>query len=223
MQKWDKGMWWWLESLILIVWIEFTEQEMTMARMRRRGLMHVLVDAMEVPRRTWWTDARWNWRTLAWWYQETQGARNIRKRVDHCQECAWKNHSQARPSWITCNHLWPHTRIYSFSSTQSKLEQLRYFASTPDSKQKDIPGSAHFKKLYRFMEEQVQVEWLYLEYLTGDSQKTTKPLCEFHTKLSCSASGLERVPRPMPDQNALQNCATCPLTRPLLLLQVVAT
>lgn len=73
------------------------------------------------------------------------------------------------------------------------------------------------------MEEQVQVEWLYLEYLTGDSHKTTKPLCEFHTKLSCSAPGLERVPRPMPDQNALQNCATSPLTRPLLLLQVVAT
>ena len=61
------------------------------------------------------------------------------------------------------------------------LVQLRYmqsfhcdsqqFGSAPDSKQKNIPGAAYFKKLNTFTTEHVQVEELYLEYPIGGYQK----------------------------------------------------
>lgn len=82
-------------------------------------------------------------------------------------------------------------------------EHLRQFLSTPDSKRKTIPGNAYFTKLDTFMKEHVQVGELYLEYLKGDCENTKKTLCEFCTKFPPSVPGLERVPRPMPDQEAL--------------------
>lgn len=44
-------------------------------------------------------------------------------------------------------------------------EQLRQFVSAPDSKRKNIPGAAYFKKLNIFMTEHVHVGELYLEYI----------------------------------------------------------
>lgn len=63
------------------------------------------------------------------------------------------------------------------------------------------------------MEENVQVGELYFEYLKVDCQKTNETLCEFCTKLLCSAPSLERVPRPMPDQNALPELCYLPFDK----------
>ena len=93
---------------------------------------------------------------------------------------------------ITCNHFWPYTRMHGFSSTQNNYAS---FFSAQDSKKKDIPGSAYFKKINMFMEEHVQVGKLYLEYIKGDCQSTNKTLCGFRAKFPRTAPGLERVPR----------------------------
>ena len=63
------------------------------------------------------------------------------------------------------------------------------------------------------MTEHVQVGELYLEYLKGDCQKTNKTLGEFCTKLPCSTPGLERVPRPMPDHEALPDLFYLPFDK----------
>ena len=63
------------------------------------------------------------------------------------------------------------------------------------------------------MTEHVQVGELYLEYLKGDCQKANKTLCEFCTKLPCSTPGSERVPRPMPDHEALPDLCYLPFDK----------
>lgn len=45
-------------------------------------------------------------------------------------------------------------------------ERLHQFVSAPDSKRKNIPGAAYFKKLNIFMTEHVHVGELYLKYIS---------------------------------------------------------
>ena len=117
-------------------------------------------------------------------------AQNVAERI---------NHEPGPAGDYMQSFLTPHKNAQFFFNT----EQLRQFVSAPDSKKKDIPGSAYFKKINTFMEEHVQVGELYLEYIKGDCQNTNKTLCGFCAKFPCSAPGLERVPRPMPDHKAL--------------------
>lgn len=52
-----------------------------------------------------------------------------------------------------------------------------------------------------------------MEYVKGDCQNTNKTLCGFCAKFPCSAAGLERVPRPMPDHNALPELCYLPFDK----------
>lgn len=62
---------------------------------------------------------------------------------------------------------------------------------------------------------------LCLEYLKGGCQNTSKTLCEFFAKFPCSAPGLERVLRPMPDHEPLPELRYLPFDKTLtfILLQ----
>ena len=83
-------------------------------------------------------------------------------------------------------------------------EQLRQFGAAPDSKKKEIPGCAYFKKITSFMQDHVEVGELYLEYVKCDGQqKNSENSCEFCQLNPASCSKVERVPRPMPDKEAL--------------------
>jgi len=119
------------------------------------------------------------------------------------------NHEPGPAGDYMQSFLTPHKTAQFFFNT----EQLCQFVSAPDSKKKDIPGSAYFKKISMFMEEYVQVEELFLEYIKGDCQNTNKTLCGFCAKFPCSAAGLERVPRPMPDHNALPELCYLPFDK----------
>ncbi len=54
---------------------------------------------------------------------------------------------------------------------------------------------------------------LYLGHIKGDCQNTNKTLGGFCPKLLCSAPGLERVPRPMPDHKALPELCYLPFDK----------
>ena len=105
--------------------------------------------------------------------------------------------------------LTPHKNAQFFFNT----EQLRQFVSAPDSKKKDITGSAYFKKINTFMEEHVQVGEPYLEYIKGDCQNKNNTLCGFCAKFPSSAPGLARVPSLMPDQKALPELCYLPFDK----------
>ena len=109
-------------------------------------------------------------------------AQNVAERINHEPGPA----GDYMQSFLTL-----HKNAWFFFNT----EQLRKFVSAQDSKKKDIPGSAYFKKINMFMEEHVQVGKLYLEYIKGDCQSTNKTLCGFRAKFPRTAPGLERVPR----------------------------
>ena len=83
------------------------------------------------------------------------------------------NHEPGTAGDYMQSFLTPHKNAQFFFNT----EQLREFVSALDSKKKDIPGSAYFKKINTFMEEHVQVGELYLEYMKSDWQnKKQHPL-----------------------------------------------
>ena len=132
MRKWDTEMSRWLESSILIVWIDFTEQEMTVARMRQRDRMHVLVKhwLMVGPCNGSSMTHLMDWHKMKLQHFHLMISRNAR---------SWQENKMRGPlpgMWlkesitsqvqleITCNHFWPHTRMHSFSSTQNNYANL---------------------------------------------------------------------------------------------------
>ena len=108
-------------------------------------------------------------------------ARNVAERI---------NHEPGPAGDYMQSFLTPHKNAQFFFNT----EQLRQFVSAPDSKKKDIPGSAYFKKINTFKEDHVQVGKLYLEYIKSDCQNKNNTLCGFCAKFPSSAPGLARVP-----------------------------
>ena len=72
--------------------------------------------------------------------------------------------------------------------------------AAPISKKKEVPGCTYFEKISSFMQDHVEVGELYLEYVK----------CEFCKQNPASISNVERVPRPMPDKEALPDLQYLP-------------
>ncbi len=109
------------------------------------------------------------------------------------------NHEPGPAGDFIQSHLSPQKSEKFFFNT----EHLRQFVSSAESKQKNIPGCAYFKKISVFLKGHVQVGELYLEYLKESCQETSGTLCEFCTRFPRSIQDLKRVPRPMPNKEAL--------------------
>ncbi|CAB4041881.1 Transient receptor potential cation channel subfamily A member 1, partial [Paramuricea clavata] len=82
-------------------------------------------------------------------------------------------------------------------------EELRVFNNTSSSTNKNLPGSAYFKKINAFIGNHYVYGELFMEYLKGACETSTGQLCDFCTNTPWVGPHMNRIPQPIPDYEKL--------------------
>ena len=79
---------------------------------------------------------------------------------------------------------------------------MKYASTQSEKKRLDIPGCNYLKKIYTFIDAHFIIGEMFLEYLKGSCVNTTGTLCDYCSLNEKCCPGIDRVPRPFPDDES---------------------